>query len=360
MTPTPMLAPDRWPLKRRCETIARLWAGQYAAFQLTLLREKGEEALTEFKYRILSMHQKTHFLDGLGKLGISRDLPPAVIAGRYHYLSNLVGGLGMEYIEESPRRVWIRYLAPQWGFPGAGMFAVPSRAARAVFAGWHAHNGVSLGCPRLGFVLTKLYQDGEPYDEGYFQEDDHDLAPDERIQYRPVTSSPDFDPARAPQLDPGAWPEERRSRALRKFALGYVEDGIRTCLEMFGVHAATGIVAQALRAYAIQYYHELREAFGIADGRARGLAHLFAHLAELAGEETAYREETPTRIVLRRSPRMFAAGDVPSEVHRALFAFPQMCAKLHGARVRVALTALRAEGASQDEWVIEDVEDRLF
>ena len=175
MTAFPPLDPNAWPLRRRCETIARLWAIQYAALQLTLLREQGEEPLTDFKYRILHMHHKAHFLDGVRKLGIARDLPPAVIAARYHYLSNQVGGLGMEYVEASPRQVWIRYLAPVWGFPGAGLFAVPSRSARAVFAGWHAHNGVSLGCPRLGFVLTKLCQDGEPYDEGYFEPTSTDL-----------------------------------------------------------------------------------------------------------------------------------------------------------------------------------------
>jgi hypothetical protein len=332
----------------------------YCGLQLTLLREKGERALTEFKYRILYRHHKAHFLDGIRKLGISSDLPPAVIAARYHYLSNQVGGLGMEYVEESPKKVWIRYLAPQWGFPGAGLFAVPSHSARAVFAGWHAHNGVSLGCPRLGFVLTKLYQDGEPYDEGYFLEYDHELSPDERIQYRPVTASPDFDPTRAPRLDPVAWPDERRHRANRNFALGYVEDGIRTCLEMLGVHATAGLIAQALRAHAIQFFHELRHTFGIEGTGARELGRLFAHLAELAGEDVTWHEDAPTRIVLGRLPRMFAAGDVPPEVHRALFAFPQMCARLHGPRVRVTLLALRAEGAARDEWLVEDVPHRLF
>jgi hypothetical protein len=349
-----------WPLQRRCETIARLWALEYAALQLTLLRQHGEPALTEFKYRILHMHQQAHFLDGLTKLGIRRDLPPAVVAGRYHYLSNQVGGLGMEYVEESERKVWIRYLAPAWGFPGAGLFAVPSRSARAVFAGWHAHNGLSLGCPRLGFVLTKLYQDGEPYDEGYFLEYDRDLAPEERLSSRPVASSPDFDPARAPRLDPAAWPDERRHRANRNFARGYVEDGVRTLLEMLGLHAGCAVVAQALRAVAIQYHHELRAALGIPGEGARALAMHLAGLADLAGEEPVVRDDGPGRVVLERTPRVLASGELPGEVHRALFAFPAMCARLHGARVRLTLATLRAEGAPRDVWVVEDVKARLF
>jgi hypothetical protein len=86
MTAFPTLDPTAWPLRRRCETIARLWATQYAALQLTLLREQGEEPLADFKYRILHMHHKAHFLDGVRKLGLSRDLPPAVVAARYHFL----------------------------------------------------------------------------------------------------------------------------------------------------------------------------------------------------------------------------------------------------------------------------------
>jgi hypothetical protein len=47
-------------------------------------------------------------------------------------------------------------------------------------------------------------------------------------------------------------------------------------------------------------------------------------------------------------------------VHRALFAFPEMCAKLHGPRVRLTAAAWRTDGAPRDVWVIEDVKDRLY
>ena len=43
----------------------------------------------------------------------------------------------MEYVEESDRKVWIRYLPPAWSFPGQSVFAVPAIVERAMFAGWH-------------------------------------------------------------------------------------------------------------------------------------------------------------------------------------------------------------------------------
>jgi hypothetical protein len=140
-----------------------------------------------------------------------------------------------------------------------------------------------------------------------------------------------------------------------------VEDGVRTLLEMLGVHAACAVVAGALRAVAIQYQHEWRELFGVAGDRARDLATLLGGLAELAGEEPVVREEAPGRVVLERTPRLFADGEaVPAEVHEALFALPRTCAKLHGARVRLSPAARRPEGAARDVWLVEDVKGRLF
>ena len=46
-------------------------------------------------------------------------------------------------------------------------------------------------------MVTKVYQQGEPYDEGYFIEHDRDLDDDECLRYETVTASPDFDRAAA-------------------------------------------------------------------------------------------------------------------------------------------------------------------
>ena len=57
--------------------------------------------------------------------------------------------------------------------------------------------------------------EGEPYDEGYFFESDHDLAPDEIYRFKRVTTTPEFDAETAPRLDSDAWPEERLLHARR-------------------------------------------------------------------------------------------------------------------------------------------------
>lgn len=354
------LSEDQWPLMRRCDTIARFWNLHWSAIQLTILREKGERDLADFKFSILRRHQRSYFLEGLKKLGIDRSLPPAVVAGRYHYLSNMLGGLPMEYVEESPRKVWIRYLPPAWSFAGSSLFAVPSSVQRAMFAGWHPYNGESLGCLRLGFVVTKVFQDGEPYDEGYFLEYDRELAPDERIQFRPVTVSPDFDPARAPTLDPAVWPKERLWRAKRNFAQGYVENAIRTALEMYGVHKAAAFIAQAARLCAVQYFNEFRDLLRIRGSKAADFVQMFGLLCQLAGEEVSVVEKGPDRFELKRANRICATEDIAPEIYQALFAFEQVGAKILSPRVRVSLSSLEVARGAREEWTVEDVKNRLF
>lgn len=64
-----------WPLRRRCETIARFWGQHWSAVQLVVLRDKGERDLAALKYSILRRRQRSHFLPGVAKPGIDRSLP---------------------------------------------------------------------------------------------------------------------------------------------------------------------------------------------------------------------------------------------------------------------------------------------
>lgn len=358
---TPVALPlADWSLKKRCESIARFWGLHWSAIQLTILREKGGEDLTRFKYLILRRHQRSHFLPGVDKLKIDRSLPPAVVAGRYHYFSNAIGGLTMEYVEETPKKVWIRYLPPAWSFPGQSLFAVPPSVEHAMFAGWHPFNGESLGTKRLAFVVTKVYQQGEPYDEGYFIEHDRDLDADEHLRFEPVTSSPDFDPAKAPRLSPEEWTEDRLAKAKRNFALGYVEDAIETALEMYGVQYAAYLVGHAARLTAIQFFHEFRNLFGITGSKAADLVTLFATLSSLAGEDFTVTAVGPGRFEISQSSRILAARPVAAEMYAALFEIVRMGAKVLSPRIRVTLKSVDIAGGIRESWLVEDTDHRLF
>ena len=103
--------------------------------------------------------------EGIEKLGIHEDTP-AVAAAKYHYHTNIIGGLDMEYCEESDRKAWIRYKAPMWVYDGVGMLAMPGGLRRTVFSAWHPRNGRLMGCPRLGYVGTKFIMEGRGVDGG--------------------------------------------------------------------------------------------------------------------------------------------------------------------------------------------------
>ena len=91
----------------------------------------------------------------------------------------------VEFMRESDRKAWINFVPPRWIYPGASICGVPSEVSRAFLRGWYAQNGVSLGNPRLGFVCTAQTTDGQHGLSGYFLEHDRELAPDERLLFRP-------------------------------------------------------------------------------------------------------------------------------------------------------------------------------
>lgn len=349
-------------LETQCSDIAEFWVSQWGCHQLLILQQHGGDTLAQFKRQLLRRHQREHFLPGLDKIGISRDLPPAVTAARYHYFSNILGGLKMEYIEESPKRVWIRYLAPSYSFTGVSLAAVPGKVQRAMFSGWHPFNGLSLGVQNLGVVVTKVFQDGEPYDEAYFQEYDHDLADDERIQYRPVTESPDFDPAAAPKLDETLWPAVRRSKALRNFSRGFLEDSIRSNFELFGVNATVNTVAQTMRLFAVQFFRHYRDKYSANVSDAEGLVNFFKGFCDMANEPFRFERIDASGLRVVRTNRMLSHDRAPKEIYRALAEFIFVSAKIASARIKVDLCAIEyaADGSVEETWEFRDTPNRLF
>ena len=135
------------------KAVARLYNALMAGLVLTLVTQKDAEAARRVVFAHFRRQHLEKFLPGLKKLGLDA-LPHAVACAQYHYFSNALGGVKTEYVAESDRKAWVRYPPPRWIWQGTAICAVPREVNEAMLHGWHGHNGVSLGNPRLGFVRT--------------------------------------------------------------------------------------------------------------------------------------------------------------------------------------------------------------
>src|SRR5271156_1592361 len=88
---------------RRWRSVADLYHAYFTGLILCLVARRGTPAAAEFVFRVFRCQQQERFLPGLDKLGLSH-LPPAVAAAQYHYLSNWIGGVSVEYMYESDRK----------------------------------------------------------------------------------------------------------------------------------------------------------------------------------------------------------------------------------------------------------------
>src|SRR4051812_3185278 len=76
---------------RRWRGVAELYHAYFTGLILTVVTRRGTADAAEFMFRVFCRQQQERFLPGLEKLGLS-NLPPAVAAAQYHYLSNWIGG----------------------------------------------------------------------------------------------------------------------------------------------------------------------------------------------------------------------------------------------------------------------------
>ncbi|SFO49391.1 hypothetical protein SAMN05216207_106915 [Pseudonocardia ammonioxydans] len=253
---------------------------------LYLVAHKGTDVAARTVYEVFARQRQNRFLPGLRRLGID-GLPAAVAAAQYHYLSNNIGGVSVEYMPESDRKAWIRYRAPRWIWSGTALCGIPTEVSRAMLLGWHAQNGVSLGNPRLGFVCTKQTTDGQSSLEGYYYEYDQPLAPEQRLRFARDEQGPVFDPAQAPVLPDADWPAERVMKARRNYAMEYVRTLLPAAVDVLGPGEAEGLLTVATRMVGLQHYHHShRLLLGTEpDGSLEGFVRFVQSLATAQGDE---------------------------------------------------------------------------
>jgi hypothetical protein len=291
------------PSAAAMQAVARLYHVYFTGLILTLVTRRSASDAAEWVFRVFRHQHHEKFLSSFGKLGL-KAMPDAVACAAYHYLSNSVGGVAVEFMRESDRKAWVNFVPPRWIYPGASICGVPSEVSRAFLRGWYAQNGVSLGNPRLGFVCTAQTTDGQHGLSGYFLEHDRDLAPEERLQFRPGELAPPFDPAAAPALPGGEWPPERLAKAERNYAMEYIRTGLPRLAELFGPAEAAHLGRVTGQLIGAQLYRECAALLGVRGSSPEDFAHYMVQLAEGEGDAAGISHDGNAVLVHRASWRL--------------------------------------------------------
>jgi hypothetical protein len=242
--------------------VSTLYNALVTALVVSLVVRRGAEVAREYVFRHFRRQHLEKFLPGLAKLGLAGE-PHAVACALYHFHSNALGGVKTEYFRVSDRKAWVRYPPPRWMWRGTAIAAIPTEVSAAMLHGWHGHNGVTLGNPRLGFVCTGMTVDGMAGLEGYYQEHRRDLAPDERVRFAyGEERMPRFDPAAAPKLDAASWPKERLERVRVRYSIDYVRTMMQVLEELLGPAEGGAELGRAARLVGLQFHEAAASEFG--------------------------------------------------------------------------------------------------
>jgi hypothetical protein len=243
------------------DALAHIHHAYLLGLELAIATREGAAAAGEWAFRLFRRQHLEKFLSSFEKLGLN-GLPHAVACAQYHVMSNSVGGVPVEYMYESDTKAWVRFRYPRWMFAGPTLCGVPVEVSRGFLDGWYAHNGVSLGNPRLGFVCVSEDMTGEFGLCGYFKEFDHDLAEDERLQFARDERPPEFDPAAQPEPPAEQWGLERLAKANRNYAVEYIRNGLTELVSVIGENGTLELGSAAARLIGLQYQREVSTILG--------------------------------------------------------------------------------------------------
>ena len=237
----------------------------FLGLQLMVAVEESRETVYEWMFRLFRRQHEEKFLSSFQKLGLA-DQPHAVACAKYHVLSNGVGGVAVEYMEESDTKAWVRFRYPRWMFDGPAICGIPVEASRGFLNGWYAQNGVSLKNPRLGFVCVSEDVTGQFGLCGYFKEYDHDLTDEERLVFAADEPVPAYDADAQPSTPDNEWNEERLAKANRNYAVEYIRNGMIALTSVIGVTRAQELAQRAARLTGLQHYPRMAAEIGAVDG----------------------------------------------------------------------------------------------
>lgn len=333
---------------------ANLYRAFFTGAVLSFVARRTQKAAADFVFAVFRRQQSERFLPGLAKLGLE-GLPAAVACAQYHYLSNRIGGVSVEYMYESDRKAWIRYAPPRWIWWGTAICGIPGEVSRAMLLGWHAQNGMSLNNKRLGFVCTKQMADGGNGLEGYYFEYDDDLEQEQRLRFAPHEDAPDFDVSAAPVIPTAQWPEERLRKAHTSYAMEYGRNAILAALDVFGPEEACSVLGLTARLVGMQFYHELAHAAGIEGNDPESFAQLMIALAQAQGDAAVITKSTSGDVgVVQTGWNLMKGISEPGEASFLIWSgLWEGALAAHNRRLEIVAQRRPVFGSERFEWRIQ-------
>jgi hypothetical protein len=79
--------------------VADLYHAYFTGLIMSLVTRRGSAEAAEFMFRVFRRQHHERFLAGIEKFGLT-NTPHAVAAAQYHYLSNQIGGVNVEYMRD--------------------------------------------------------------------------------------------------------------------------------------------------------------------------------------------------------------------------------------------------------------------
>ncbi|RYC05622.1 hypothetical protein [Nocardioides zhouii] len=313
---------EGWSLADKAYEASAYWDAVNINVDNLLIRRFGVAAWSGYITELYASHQRQFFMPAQEKLGIPNSDPPAVRAAKYHLMSNALGGIRTRISVESSSKAWIIYL-PATGAMGDQTFG--EEHWLSIFPGWHARNGMSLGAPGLVFVATHMVSRGDPFTGGYFLDTGAPVEePADRYRQAWGEPAPPLASRHCAELSSHDWPEDRRLKALRNFAVHWAWDRMATALEVFGAEVAADLdIAVAQSTYShLPILAALSDEQGV-----HGVASSFAALLDMSGwaVEEVVADDGSVSVVVDRDP----IADRVSQLPEALRSLPYQ-AVLHG------------------------------
>jgi len=344
-------APSASAPERGYEAVETLYHAYLTGLILAAILRLGTPTAAELVFRTFRRQHLEKFLPGLEKLGL-RKLPHAVACAQYHYLSNFLGGVKVEYMYESDRKAWVRYPPPRWIWNGTAVCAIPTEVSRAMLRGWHGHNGVTLGNPRLGFVCTKQTVDGQPGLEGYYYEYERDLAPEERVRFSPGEDAPDFDPGKAPKAEGPNWPRERLLKVARNYTMDYIRSMLPELLALVGPVVGGQLAEIAGRQIGMQFYDTTARILGVSGDSIEDFSQYLAAMSRGQGDDPEWAVEDGRGHLWQPGWRLMDGVSVPPQAFDAWTGLWRGALAVHNRRLQLDVGQRRDAGDPYWEWVI--------